>query len=361
MSEITINKKEFGKLKDGRKADLYTLENENGMRVEITNYGGVIVRLFVPDRDGNLEDVVLGYDNLEQYFDDPNYFGALIGRYGNRIDEGKFKLDGNTYQLEVNEKPAGHPCCLHGGKKGFNSQLWTAKEAVIDGQKALKLTHLSEDGEGGFPGNLKAVVYYTLSEDNKLRVEYRAETDQPTVINLTQHSYFNLKGHGEGQIEDHLLYINADHFTPVNEGMIPTGEIREVEATPFDFSAIGEIAKDINTENKQLKFTGGYDHNWVLNKDKEEKNLELAARVIETHSGRQLEVYTTEPGIQFYSGNGIDSNGPGKEEKKYSKRGALCLETQHYPDSPNHDNFPSTVLRPGEKYRTVTEFNFDLI
>ena len=359
MSKISIRKKEFGKLKDGRTADLYTLENENGMKVEITNYGGIIVRLYVPDRDGKLDDIVLGYDNLEQYFDDPNYFGALIGRYGNRIAEGEFELDGDTYQLEINENPAGHPCCLHGGENGFNSQLWTAKEAVIDGNKALKLTHLSENGEGGFPGNLKAVVYYTLSDDNKLRVEYRAETDQPTVVNLTQHSYFNLKGHGEGKIEDHLLYINANHFTPVNEGMIPTGEIREVKDTPFDFSAIGELGKEIDTDVKQLNFTGGYDHNWVLSR--EGKDLELAARVIETHSGRQMEVWTTEPGVQFYSGNGISPNGPGKGDKEYPERGALCLETQHYPDSPNHDNFPSTVIKPGEKYRTVTEFRFDLI
>jgi len=329
------------------------------MKVDITNYGGIIVRLYVPDREGNLDDIVLGYDNLEQYFDDPNYFGALIGRYGNRIGEGKFELDGNTYQLEINEEPAGHPCCLHGGGEGFNAQLWTAKETKIDGKKGLKLMHLSEDGEGGFPGNLKAVVYYTLSEDNSLRVEYRAETDQPTVVNLTQHSYFNLKGHGEGKIEDHLLYINAEQFTPVDEGMIPTGEIREVTDSPFDFTVIGELGKEIEVDVEQLNLAGGYDHNWVLNR--ENKGLELAARVIETHSGRQMEVWTTEPGVQFYSGNGINLNGPGKENKNYQKRGALCLETQHYPDSPNHDNFPSTVLRPGEKYRTVTEFSFDLI
>ncbi|MFN2340814.1 MAG: aldose epimerase family protein [Halanaerobium sp.] len=359
MSELSISKKEFGKLEDGRSADLYTLENENGMKVEITNFGGIIVRLYVPDRDGNLEDVVLGYDKLEQYFNDPNYFGALIGRYGNRIAEAKFELEGSTYQLEVNEEPAGHPCCLHGGEEGFNLKLWTAKEAVIDGRKGIKLSYLSEDGEGGFPGNLKAAVYYTLSEDNKLRVEYRAETDQPTVVNLTQHSYFNLKGHGEGSIEDHLLYINADYFNPVDEGMIPTGEIKEVKDTPFDFTAIGELGKGINADIEQFKYTGGYDHNWVLNREGE--GLELAARVIETHSGRQLEVWTTEPGVQFYSGNGIDPNGPAKDNKDYIKRGALCLETQHYPDSPNHENFPATVLRPGEEYRTVTEFNFDII
>ena len=359
MSTIMKSKDIFGKLNDGREADLYILENEKGMKVEITNYGGIIVRLFVPDRNGKIEDIVLGYDKLEQYFDDPNYFGALIGRYGNRIADGKFELDGNTYQLEINEKPAGHPCCLHGGHKGFNSVLWNAEKTTLKGEKALKLTHMSEDGEGGFPGNLKAKVFYTLTEDNKLKVEYRAETDQPTVINLTQHSYFNLKGHGQGKIENHLLYINADSFTPVDEGMIPTGEIRDVKETPFDFTAIGELGKEIDADIEQFNYTGGYDHNWILNRDSED--LELAARLIETQSGRQMEVWTTEPGVQFYSGNGIDPNGPAKEDKNYLKRGALCLETQHYPDSPNQDNFPSTVLRPGGKYRTVTEFKFDLI
>ena len=359
MSEISITKKEFGKLKDGRTADLYTLENENGMKVEITNYGGIIVRLFVPDREGKIEDIVLGYDNLKQYFDDPNYFGALIGRYGNRIAEGKLELENNTYKLEINEKPAGYPCCLHGGKKGFNNQLWTAKEIEIDGKAGLKLTYLSEDGEAGFPGNLKVRVYYFLTEDNNLRVEYKAEADKQTIVNLTQHSYFNLKGHGEGTIEDHLLYINADYYTPVNEGMIPTGEIRDVKNTPFDFTAIGELGKEIDADTEQLNFTGGYDHNWVLNV--ETNDLEIAARVIETQSGRQMEVWTTEPGVQFYSGNGINPNGTAKDDKNYAKRGGLCLETQHFPDSPNHENFPSTILRPGEKYRTVTEFHFELI
>lgn len=359
MSEINISRKEFGKLKDERTAYLYTLENKNGMKVEITNYGGIIVKLYVPDREGNLNDIVLGYDNLEQYFNDPNYFGALIGRYCNRIAEGKFELDGELHKLEINEKPAGHPCCLHGGRNGFNSQLWTVKEVLMDGNQGIKLTHLSENGEGGFSGNLKAVVYYTLSEDNKLRVEYRAETDQPTVVNLTQHSYFNLKGHGEGSIEDHLLFINADNYTPVDEALIPTGEIREVSDSVFDFTAIKEIGKEINSDINQLKFTGGYDHNWILNKN--DKEMGLAARVIETKSGRQMEVWTTEPGLQFYSGNGINPNGSTKKNKEYIKRGAFCLETQHYPDSPNHHNFPSTVLRPGEKYRTVTEFKFNSI
>ncbi|MGM0498655.1 MAG: aldose epimerase family protein [Bacillota bacterium] len=359
MGKVTIKRKEFSKLPDGRTADLYILENENGIKVEITNYGGIIVRLFVPDRDGKLEDIVLGYDKLDQYFEDPNYFGALIGRYGNRIAAGEFELENNKYQLEINEKPAGNPCCLHGGHKGFNSMLWNAEKTTLEGNKTLKLTHLSQDGEGGFPGNLKTEVFYTLTEDNKLKVEYKAETDKTTVVNLTQHSYFNLKGHGQGTIEDHLLYINADKFTPINKAMIPTGEIIDVENKAFDFTVIKEISKNINDDLEQLNIAGGYDHNWVLNK--EANNLEIAARVIETQSGRQLEVWTTEPGVQFYSGNGIDTNGSGKENRNYKKRGGLCLETQHFPDSPNHKNFPSTILRPGEKYRTVTEFHFDLI
>jgi aldose 1-epimerase len=359
MGEVTIEKKVFSKMPDGRTAYLYSLENENGMKVEITNYGGIIVRLFLPDRNGNLDDVVLGYDNLEQYFDDPNYFGAIIGRYANRIAGGKFEIDNKKYQLEINEKFDGESCTLHGGNKGFNSQLWTVKEIEINGQKALKLTYLSEAGEAGFPGNLKTVVYYSLTKDNKLRIEYRAETDKKTIVNLTQHSYFNLKGHGEGTIEDHLIYINANKFTPVNEAMIPTGEIKKVENTAFDFTVIGEIAENIDEDTEQLNITGGYDHNWVLNK--KDNALELAARVIETQSGRQLEIWTTEPGIQFYTGNGIFTSGAAKENKEYKKRGALCLETQHFPDSPNHECFPTTILRPGEKYSTLTEFHFDLI
>lgn len=359
MSEITINRKEYGSLKDGRTAYLYTLKNENGMKVEITNYGAIIVRLFVADKNDNFDDIVLGYDKLEDYLSDSNYFGAVIGRYSNRIAGAKLELNGDIYQLEINETLGGKPCCLHGGKNGFNKQLWTVKEVELDGKKGIKLTHLSEDGEGGFPGNLKAVVYYTLSNDNKLRVEYRAEADQETVINLTQHSYFNLKGHDSGKIEDHLLYLNANNFTPITKAMIPTGEIRSVENSPFDFREMKEIGKNINKENKQLAIAGGFDHNFVLNNHK--KDLNLAAEVVEAESGRKLEVWTTEPGIQFYSGNGISTEISGKNNSNYKKRSGLCLETQHYPDSPNQEEFPSTILMPGEKYRSVTEFRFDLI
>lgn len=359
MSNITISKKDFFKLSDGRTADLYLLENENGMKVEITNYGGIIVRLFVPDRDGQIDDVVLGYDDFEKYFTDPNYFGAVIGPYANRIAAGNFSLDEKNYQLEINEKSNSDSCTLHGASAGFNNKLWTAEEVELEEEKAIKLTYLSKDGEAGFPANLKVSVYYSLTEDNKLRVEYRAETDQPTIINLTQHSYFNLKGQGEGSIEDHLLYLNADYFTPINSSMIPTGEIKEVKDTAFDFTVIKEISKNIDDDLKQLNIAGGYDHNWILNK--EENSLECAARVIETQKGRQLEIWTTEPGIQFYSGNGISTNEAAKDKKLYKKRSGFCLETQHYPDSPNHENFPKTILRPGEKFKTITEFKFDII
>jgi len=359
MGEIAITKRKISELPDGRTADLFTLENDNGVKVDITNYGGIIVRLWLPDRNGNFDDVVLGYDKLEQYFNDQNYFGAIIGRYANRIAEGEFELDDRKYQLEINEKFDSGGCTLHGGNSGFNSKLWTAEEIKIDGEKALKLTYLSKDGEGGFPGNLETAVYYSLTDDNKLRIEYEAETDKATIINLTQHSYFNLKGHGQGTIEDHLVYINSNKFTPVNNSMIPTGEVKDVENTPFDFSVIKEVSMDINENIEQLKITGGYDHNWILNK--KGNSFELAARVIETKTGRQMEVWTTEPGIQFYTGNSISVCGKAKNDKKYPKRGALCLETQHFPNSPNQKEFPTTVLRPGETYKTKTEFHFTLI
>jgi len=359
MSDITIEQEKFGELDDGREVTLFKIENENGMRVDITNYGGIIVRLMVSDINGQLDDVVLGFDDLEQYFDDPNYFGAVVGRYANRIADAEFELNGEIFDLDANEEQAGKPNCLHGGYKGFDSYLWTAEITELEGDKALKLTHLSEDGEGGFPGNLKAEVYYVLKANNKLHIEYRAESDKDTVVNLTNHSYFNLKGHGEDKITDHLIYINADYFTPVDEALIPTGEIREVEDTPFDFTAINELGKTIDADSEQLEITGGYDHNFVLNKGDEE--LSLAARVIETISGRKMEIYTTEPGVQFYTGNFIKANTSGKSNKKYKKRGGLCLETQHYPDSPNKDSFPSTVLKAGDKYRSVTEYVFNLM
>ncbi|MFW6001167.1 MAG: aldose epimerase family protein [Halanaerobium sp.] len=359
MAAIEISSKKFGELEDGREVFLYEMKNKNAVRVDITNYGGIILRLFVPDRNGDLDDIVLGYDNLDQYIVDENYFGALIGRYANRIANAQFKIDGNEYNLNINEKTSGKVCCLHGGDKGFDSVLWESTITNLNGSKALKLTYASKDGESGFPGNLEAEVYYLLTQDNKLKIEYRAITDAETVINLSNHSYFNLKGHSKGNVLDHLININADYFTPVNRAMIPTGEIREVKDTPFDFRAIKELAKAINEENEQLKLTGGFDHNYVLNKG--EDDLNLAARVIETISGRKMEVYTTEPGLQFYTGNLIKTVGPAKEAANYQQRSGFCLETQHYPDSPNQKNFPSVILKPGEEFRSTTEFCFKLM
>lgn len=359
MAEININSEKFGELKDGREVILFKLINNNGMRVDILNYGGIIVKLIVPDRMGNLDDIVLGYDNLEQYIEDKNYFGAIIGRYANRIAGANIELDGKEYELDANEKQAGKACCLHGGNKGFNSVLWEAETVDLEENKALKLSYLSSDGESGFPGNLDVEVYYQLKEDNKLKIEYRAQTDAETVINLTNHSYFNLKGHNEDSILDHLVHLNADYFTPIDKNMIPIGEIKDVKETPFDFRKITELGKRIDLEDEQLNLAGGFDHNFVLNKD--QKQLNLAARIIETISGRKMEIYTTEPGIQFYTGNLIDTMGTGKEAANYTKRSGLCLETQHYPNSPNQDKFPSVILEPGEKYRSITEFCFDLM
>lgn len=351
-----VNVRPFGETEDGQEAMIYTLINKNGMKTEITNYGAVVVRLFVPDRNGRLSDVVLGYNNLQDYIEGSGYFGAVVGRYGNRIGGGEFELDGNTYQLATNNSPGGIPCHLHGGPGGFGKVIWDANPLIVGGKPGLELCYLSEDGEEGYPGNLEVTVTYWLTNENTLRVEYQGITDQATPVNLTQHSYFNLRGEGNGDILDHLLYINGDHFTPVNKGMIPTGEIKEVKGNPFDFTTPTKIGQHINDEHEQLEIGGGYDHNWVLNN--QDGKLDLAARVYEAEYGRQLEVWTTEPGVQFYSGNSIEENCTGKSGLDYGPRAGLCLETQHYPDSPNKEEFPSTIVSPGEKYQTVTEFRF---
>ncbi|MCC3144061.1 galactose mutarotase [Halanaerobium sp. Z-7514] len=360
MSKIKITKDTFTEDEKLKEIKLYTLENENGIKVAITNYGGIIQKLIVPDSYANKEDIVLGYSNYEQYQKDKNYFGALIGRFANRIAEGRFELEGQHYQVQTNEEVAASKNCLHGGEKGFNSVIWKAEIRKNNNNKFLSLSYLSEDGEEGFPGNLEVNVNYILKNDNTLRIEYSAKTDKTTVLNLTQHSYFNLKGHGEGKITDHNLVINADRFTPVNQFMIPTGEIKDLSDTPFDFRKGAEIGSRIEADNEQLKIGGGYDHNWVLNK--EENELSFAAKLIDSFSGRVMEVWTTEPGLQFYSGNVIDTaNLSVKENQNYQKRGALCLETQHFPDSPNHEHFPSTVLKAGEEFNSVTELRFATI
>ena len=344
---MDINKKPFGKTPEGKEVDLYTLTNANDLVVRIMTYGGIVTSLQVPDREGNFADIVLGYDSLEEYIKDNPYFGALVGRYGNRIGKGRFTLDGAEYRLATNNGP-NH---LHGGLKGFDKVVWDAEPMQTEEGVALKLTYLSKDGEESYPGELCCTVIYTLTNEDELKISYEAETDKATIINLTHHSYFNLAGHDSGDILGHELMLNAEHFTPVDEGLIPTGEIKAVKGTPMDFTKPTAIGARI----AQVK--GGYDYNYVLKSGG--GALALAARVYEPKTGWVMEVYTTEPGIQFYSGNFLDSSNKGKGAV-YNKHGGFCLETQHFPDSPNKPNFPSVVLRPGEKYRHLTVHRFSV-
>ncbi len=348
-------KKPFGKTPEGQPVDLYVLTNKSGAEASITNYGGALVSLKMPDRNGKLADVVLGYDNADGYVADKNYFGALVGRYGNRIGHAQFVLDGKTYTLAKNNGEN----TLHGGIKGFNKALWTAKTVSAKDGQSLELSYLSKDGEEGFPGNLKVRVLYTLTDANALKIEYSATTDKKTVVNLTNHAYFNLAGQGSGDILGHLLTIQADQFTPVDAGLIPTGELRDVMGTPFDFRKPTAIGERIDQTDEQLKLGGGYDHNFVLRMPMDHGES-LAARVAEPTSGRVMEVWTTEPGIQFYTGNFLDGKTAGKGGATYPKRNAFCLETQHFPDSPNQPKFPSAVLNPGEHYHTITTYKFSV-
>ena len=333
---------------------LYTLTNDQGMTVKVTNYGAIVTSIIVPDRDGKLADVALGHASLEQYLNatEKPYFGAIVGRYGNRIAKGKFTIDGETYHLATNNGE-NH---LHGGLFGFDKVVWDAKPVSSPGWSGVELWYLSRDGEEGYPGNLRAQVTYKLADDNLLSVEYYATTDKATPINLTQHTYFNLKGEGEGSILGHELMLNAQHYTPVDQGMIPTGEIAAVAGSPFDFTKSKPIGRDIEQDHEQLKLGLGYDHNFVL--EGERDTMKLAARVYEPTSGRVLEVHTQEPGVQFYCGNFLSGELRGKSGKPYIHRGGFCLETQHYPDSPNQPAFHSSILRPGEEYETKTTFRF---
>lgn len=345
-----IEKSSFGQLPDGRSVELFTLRNAPGMEVRITNYGGTIVSWTSPDRAGKYEDIVLGCDSLAGYLRGTPYFGALIGRYGNRIAKGKFKLDGKNFTLATNNI-GNH---LHGGLKGFDKVLWTATP-IAGEEPGLKLTYLSKDGEEGYPGNLQVEVVYTLQKDNALKIQYTATTDQKTVVNLTNHSYFNLAG--KGDILGHELVLNSDAFLPVDSTLIPTGERRPVAGTVFDFTHSTPIGLRINElKDQQIKFGGGYDHCWVLSDPSTQ--LKPAATLSEPGSGRILEVWTTEPAIQFYSGNFLDGKVIGKRGVAYQYRSGLCLETEHYPDSPNRPEFPSTVLNPGQTYQTTTVYKF---
>ena len=353
QAKSSMKKQPFGKTADGQAVDMFTLTNSKGMEVSITNFGGIVVTLKVPDRNGKLDDVVLGYDQLDGYLTNKAFFGALIGRYGNRIAHGQFQLDGKTYNLPKNDGDN----TLHGGMTGFNKRLWTAKEVSGAKGAALELTYLSKDGEEGFPGNLSVKVVYTLTDENELRIDYSATTDKDTVVNLTNHSYFNLAGEGNGDILGHELTIHADRFTPVDQTLIPTGELRAVKGTPFDFTKSTAIGARINQDDQQLKFGRGYDHNWVLNGGIKATPA-VAAEAYDPKTGRVLQVLTTEPGVQFYSGNFLDGTITGKGGKVYNLRNGFCLETQHFPDSPNHASFPSTTLKAGQKYHTTTVFKF---
>jgi aldose 1-epimerase len=346
-----VSQQSFGTTPDGQAVEIYTLRNHHGMEAKIITYGGIVQSLKVPDKNGNYADIVLGYDGLDGYVTNSPFFGALIGRYGNRIAKGKFTLDGQEYTLPTNDVPN----CLHGGDKGFFARVWKVVQADVgqDGPR-LELSYLSPDGEEGFPGNLQVDATYTVTEDNALRVDFKATTDKDTICNLTHHSYFNLSGSGD--ILNDVAYINADHFTPVDSTLIPTGELRPVTGTPFDFRTPTAIGLRINGDDQQLKYARGYDDNWVLNHASGE--LGLAARVEDPNSGRVLTVYTTAPGIQFYTGNFLNGTIHGKGGQVYQFRDAFCLEPQDFPDSPNHPGFPSSELKPGETYSNVIVYKF---
>lgn len=349
-SKPQIRREAFGKTPDREEVDLYTLTNSFGSEVKIMTYGGIVLSIKIPDRDGKLGDVALGYDNLDGYIKNNPYFGALIGRYGNRIGKGRFSVSGREYTLARNNGE-NH---LHGGTKGFDKVVWKAKEAPGRDRVGLALSYTSKDGEEGYPGTLSVTVVYTLTNNNELKVDYSATTDKTTVVNLTHHSYFNLSG--KGSILDHQLTINANRFTPVDQGLIPTGELRSVKGTPMDFTRPTAIGARINQKDEQLVFGKGYDHNWVLNRAG--RGLALAARLYDPATGRVMEVRTTEPGLQFYSGNFLDGAITGKAGQTYQQRYGLCLETQHFPDSPNKPSFPSTLLKRGQKYASTTIYKF---
>ncbi len=353
-SGVTVAKEVFGYADGERPVYLYTLKNANGCEARITNYGGIVVSLTVPDRTGKPGDVVLGFSTLDEYLKGHPYFGAIIGRYGNRIAKGRFTLDGVAYTLVANNDE-NH---LHGGLKGFDKVVWQAE--IVEGKdgQALALSSLSEDGEEGYPGNLSVQVVYTLTKDNELKIDYEATTDKPTVVNLTNHAYFNLGGEGSGDILGHEMLLNADRFLPVDAGLIPTGELRPVKGTPFDFTQPSAIGARIDHDDEQLRLGGGYDHCFVLSD--QGSPITLGARVYEPTTGRVMEMYTDQPGVQFYSGNFLDGSNVGKGGAAYGHRYGFCLETQHFPDSPNKAHFPSTVLRPGQTYSSHTIYRFSV-
>ncbi|WP_163379238.1 aldose epimerase family protein [Cyclobacterium sp. SYSU L10401] len=354
QSLTAMDKSKFEKTIDGKPVKLYRLHNKNGMEMTVTNFGARVVELFAPDKNGNFEDVVLGYDNLEDYINHPgSYYGAPIGRYGNRIADAKFTLDGETYELEANNGPNN----LHGWPGGYHIVVWEVIEAT---DQKLAMKYVSADGHGGFPGELTIFMNYFLTDENEFKITYEATTNKPTIVNLTHHSFFNLNGHGEGDVTNHMLELDADKFTPVNEVLIPLGELRPVAGTPMDFTSPHLIGERIDADYEQLQKGGGYDHNWVINREEGNKDTKLVASVWVPENGRKMEVFTDQPGVQVYTGNFMDGTSPSKGDKTYGKRGAICLETQHFPDSPNQPQFPSVTLRPGENYTHECVYKFSV-
>jgi aldose 1-epimerase len=343
---MDVKKEPFGIFSDGTGVELYTLTNDHGLKAKLTTYGAILLSLEVPDRNGTLGDITLGYDSLDGYLKVSPYFGAIVGRCGNRTAQGRFSLNGVVYQLATNDGP-NH---LHGGIKGFDKVVWAAEPVKDAGRAGVRFSRLSVDGEEGYPGNLKAVVTYILTNDDELKIAYEAESDKPTPVNLTHHSYFNLAG--QGDILGHELKLEADAFIPVDDTLVPTGEIRSVKGAPMDFTTSATIGSRI------AEVKGGYDHNYVLRSGG--GSLALAGTVYEPGTGRRMEISTTEPGIQFYSGNFLDGTIAGKGGRVYVKHGGFCLETQHFPDSPNHPNFPSTILEPGKKLTSLTVHKFSV-
>ena len=354
----TITSKVFGKNKIGQVVTEYSLKGAGGVQMDVINYGCKVVRLYLPDRDGKAIDCTTGFNDIQSYETVEPYFGSVIGRYGNRIANGLFYLDGVTYRLFCNNSPGGIPCSLHGGAHGFDAKIWNAVPFRNGDDIGVVFTTVSHDGDEGYPGTVTVKVTYTLTAQNVWRIDYEATTDKSTPINLTQHVYFNFHGEGEGTILDHDLQLNCDKITPVDKGLIPTGEFQPVAGTPFDFTTPHKIGERIEEKNEQLEFGGGYDHNFVLTSPSKNGELVQAATLYDSKSGRYLEVWTTEPGVQFYCGNFLEPKMIGKNGKPYQKRSGLALETQHYPDSPNQPNFPSTIVRPGELYKTSTEYRF---
>ena len=351
-----ISVRSFGTTRDGQEVKLYTLKGAGGVIMDVIDYGGAIVRLYTPDRDGKLTDITLGFNSVREYEDHDAYFGAIIGRYCNRIAGGKFVLDGKTYSLPLNNNPGGNPCSLHGGNKGFDRYVWNSEPFKRGDSVGLKLTMTSPDGDQGYPGNLSVTVRYLLSPDNVWRIEYSAVTDKPTPVNLTQHLFFNFKGEAEGTILDHELTINSDRITTVGSGLVPNGVLADVTGSAFDFTAPHKIGERIHWQNDQLEFGGGYDQNYVLRN--QTGSMAQAATLYEETTGRYMEVWTTEPALQFYCGNFLTDKIVGKQGKNLMHRGGLALETQHIPNSLNLPQFPSTILRPGATYKSVTEYRF---